>query len=426
MLEQKEKDELKASFKEVVDDGLKGVNTKIDAVSAKQTEVDERLKKIEALPLKGIQKARASDVGKKVYGYKVSRFGTQKSALLGGKSLRQMFADNPHDFECFSDEEKFEEFGEFMLDFIQARKFQNPEAQRKLFERQQKADYAEGGATTGDTLVPIEYQWDMIQLARNRFFSLNECTVVPMSGDALTLPREASLVSVAWKTEATAAAAGEGTFDSVTLNAKKLTALATSSNELLADSAVDLVGILTEQFSYAVNYELDGQVLAGTGDPVSGLMKGTVGTSIVLATGSAHFSMLTGTDFSNLIAQLPDGYLNNAKFVFGRTMKHYLRSLKDTTGNFIFAQPSGNTPGSIWEYPYITSEKCPSDGVSTVAAIFGNLRYFYIGRRLGQMTLDVNPYTKFAEYQTQFRIVTRWGLALGLASALASIKTSAS
>lgn len=425
MLEQKEKDELKTSFKEVVEEGLKPVNEKIDGVAKGQIELDARLKKIEEMPVKA-QRVQASDVGRKVYGFKVNRFGTEKLPGLGGKSLRQFIADNPHSFESFQSDEKFEDFGEFMLDFIQASKFQNPEARRKLYERQQKSDYAEGGATTGDTLVPIEYQWDMIQLARNRAFALNECSVIPMSGDTLTLPREASMVTVAWKTEAEAAAAGEGTFDSVTLNAKKLTALATASNELLTDAAVDLVGILTEQFSYAVNLELDNQVLSGTGSPVSGLMKGTAGYSVVLATGSANFSMLTADNFSNAISQLEDGDLAGAKWVLGKTVKHYLRILKETTGGYIFAAPGGGVPGTIWEYPYIESSKVPSNAVSTVAALFGNLRYFYIGRRLGSMVLDMDPYGKFAEYQTRFRIVTRWGLALARSTAFATIKTAAS
>lgn len=424
MLEQKEKDELKTTFKEVVEEGLKPVNEKIEGVAKSQSELDARLKKIEELPVKA-QRVNASEVGRKVYGFKVSRFGTERLPGLGGKSLRQHIADNPHSFEAFNDDEKFEDFGEFLLDFVQASKYQNPEARRKLYERQQKANYAEGGATTGDTLVPVEYQWDMIQLARNRAFALNECSVIPMSGDTLTLPREASMVTVAWKDEATPAADGEGTFDSVTLNAKKLTALATASNELLGDAAVDLVGILTEQFSYAVNLELDNQVLSGTGAPVSGLMKGTAGYSVVLGTGSGNFSMVIADNFSNAISQLEDGDLAGAKWVFGKTMKHYLRILKETTGGYIFAQPGAGVPGTVWEYPYIESSKCPANATSTVAALFGNLRYFYIGRRLGSMVLDMDPYGKFAEYQTRFRIVTRWGLALARASAFATIKTSA-
>lgn len=419
-----EKGELKSSFKEVVDEGLKPINEKIGSIQTKHAEIDERLKKIEALPTKTFQTARASDVGKKVYGFKLSKMGTQPLPGLGGKCIRQVAAENPHMFEAFSQEGKLEDFGEFMLDFIQASKFQNPDARQKLYERQ-KANYAEGGATTGDTLVPIEYQWDMIQLARNRAFALQECTVLPMGTDTLTLPREATMVSVNWTAEAVAATDGEGTLDSVTLTAKKLTALATASNELLNDSAVDLVGLLTEQFSYAVNLELDNQVLAGTGSPVSGLMKGTAGTSVVLGTGSAGFSMVHADNFSNAISQLEEGYTGNAKWIFHRTLKHYLRILKDTTGNYIYQKPEGGNPGQIWEYPYIVSEKALTTGASTVAAIFGNLRYFYIGRRLGQMSLELDPYGKFAEYQTRFRIVTRWGLALARSAAFVSIKTSA-
>lgn len=427
-----EKADLKKSFKEVVEEGvnptkaeLKTAQDELKTTKDKLTAVETELGKIKSLPIVQRGPTYIPDLNKKVYGHKIAKCGTSRLTLLG-KSLRQEIADNKHQFETFSDDESLEKYAEFMLTFIEARCKNNPTAMQKLYEMQQKAAYAEGGATTGQTLVPIEYQWDMIQLARNFTFALNECQVWPMSRDQLQLPREASMVSVGWKGEAIAADQGEGTFDSVTLNAEKLTALAISSNELISDSALDLVGILTEQFSYAVNLELDKQVLAGTGSPVSGLMKGTAGVSIVLATGSAHFSKLIGDNYSDAISRLPDGYLNNAKWVLHRSLKHYVRTMKDNNGAYIFQSPAGAQPGTIWEYPYIISENATTTAASTVAAVFGNLRRFYIGRRLGEMTLDVDPYGKFPEYQTRFRIVTRWGFAMALAAAFVSIVTSAS
>jgi HK97 family phage major capsid protein len=202
-----------------------------------------------------------------------------------------------------------------------------------------------------------------------------------------------------------------------------MNSLVTLSNELLADSAMDVVSILTEQLSYGTNYEIDKQSLAGTGAPTSGLMKGIAGTSLVLGTGSANFSMLVGDNFSDAISKLSQGYLNGAKWVVGKTAKHYIRTLKDSNGAYIFQQPSAGRSATLWEYPVLESEHAPANAVSTVAALFGNLKNYVIGRRLGAMVLEADPYGLFTTYQTRFRMVTRWAFSIGNSAAFVTINT---
>jgi HK97 family phage major capsid protein len=386
-----EKEQLVSEFKGVVEAGLKPV---IDSVNELKSKV-ETLEKAPAL------QAPAIISSAKHLGYDLRKQGKVLREKMVGKA----------GFEALNSEENIDKLSKFFIDVIRG-----------------KASMQVGTDSEGGYTVPIEYQSDLIQLARDQFFALRECDVLNMSHSQLYVPKEATLASVAWTNEETAATQGEPTFGQLALTAKKLDGLAIVSNELLQDSVVDIVSLLAEQFSYAINQELDKQALQGTGVPCSGLMKGVVtSNSVTMATGSAHFSMITADHISNVIALLSTGYLANAKFVFGRNAAHYIRSLKDSQGRPIYAFPSAAVPGTIYGYPYIMSDQAiNTSAVSTVEVLFGNLKAFKIGRRVGAMTLEVDPYGKFAENQTRFRVVTRWALGVGNEKAFSVLKTAAS
>lgn len=414
-------------FKKALADGLAEAKGQIVTEVAGEVSktLDERLKsveakveKIEAAPAAKVFGAPAIVGSRKYRGYDI---GKQCSRI------REMASKNPHLFPVFSNEEKVDEFAKFMLALVKVIKNRDLSAQADLQEIYAKANYAEGSDATGGYLVPQEFQADLIMLARNSTFALQNCTVLPMSTDNLVVPKEASLVSVAWNTEAGQLADSEGTVGQINLVAKRLDGLATVSNELLMDSAIDIAGMLAEQFSYATLLELDNQVLNGTGNPCSGVLSAAAGKSVQMGSGSTTIASVTATYLSNMIAQIEEGYLNGARFVMNKSAKHYIRSLKDTNGQFIFAQPGAGVPGTVWEYPYVDSEKAPSAPSANAAFLaFGNFKQFFIGRRVGAMSIDVDPYGKFDYFQTRFRMVTRWALSIGQANAFCRLLTAAS
>jgi HK97 family phage major capsid protein len=234
-----------------------------------------------------------------------------------------------------------------------------------------------------------------------------------MNRDILNLPTEASLVSVAWTAEEGDATESEATFGTLQLNARRLDAYGKITNELLNDSAIDITGLLMDQFINAVALELDNQTLNGTGTPVSGILTSACGTSVQMSAGE-RMSNISADDLSNMIYQLNSGYLAGARYIVNRLGMHYIRTLKDTYGQYVFANPGAGVPGTIWEYPYFLSEKIANtDGTSKAFVAFGNFKKFYIGRRLGSMALDLDPYSLFTKYATQYRLVTRWGMGIG-------------
>lgn len=414
-MEQKDLDVIKGSISEGLEPVKKDI-ADLKATSESVKKIDERLSKIEASPIT-----------------KAFNFNHIPSTYKGRKlshqlvKQREQAAREKGAFSVFNDDQKSEEYAKFMIDFILAKKFGDFQAQADLKDFYAKAALNESGtANQGSYLVPDEYLWDMVQLARSASFGLRDCSVVNMNSDTLYLPSETALPSVAWKAETVAATESEPTFGQVTLSAKRLTAYAIASNEVLADSAVDIVGILTEQFGYAIAQELDNQILNGTGDPLSGLLTAACGYSVVFATTSTNFSNIIADNYSDAIYRLSEGDLAGARFYINRIGLHYSRILKDSQNRPLFADLGGSVPGTLYGFPYTMSEKITNtSGVSTAMALFGNMKKFYIGRRLGAVGLDLDPYTKFLEYQTQFRIVSRWALAIGRSTAFCRIMTAA-
>ena len=294
-----------------------------------------------------------------------------------------------------------------------------------------KTALAEGTTTTGGYLVPTEYQWELILLSRDKTWALQNCSIVNMGTNDLRLPTESALATVAWTGEASAATESEPTVGQVQLTARRLDAYAITSNELLQDAYVDVAGMLANQFSYGINLELDNQVLNGTGNNagsgiMSGILTAAAGFSVVFGTGSAAFSCLTADNLSNAAQSLDEGYIPGAKFVFNKLIMHYIRTAKDANGRYIFAAPGNGVPGTIWEYPYIVSSKGPkTTGATTAFVAFANFQYIYIGRRVGAMALEVDPYGLFTQNQTRFRVVSRWAGKIAQANAVCRIITSA-
>lgn len=386
--------------------------------------LNDRLEKIEALPLPKKGEAANINSSAKYKGYKLS-------GMLAHQGIREKLVSNPDRYPTLSKEENIEKWGKFMVDTVQYLKFNNQEARQGMLDFQRaniepeymsKAALQEGTADEGGYLVPDEYLFDVIMLTRDVTFALQECRMVNMSRDVLRIPSESSLVAVNWTDEEAAATETEPTFGETVLTAKRLDGYGIVSNELLADSAVDISGMLTEQFGYAISRELDNEVLNGTGARVSGVLTANAGYSVVMSL--SNFSSISHVDLSNAISKVDQGFTANGKFVFNKNILHFIRTQLDSNNRPIFAMPGNGVPGTVYEYPYIVSTKAPSTtGSSTAFIAFGDFKQFYIGRRLGVTSLDIDPYGEFTKYRTRFRMVTRWGLAVAQPKAFCRIIT---
>lgn len=349
---------------------------------------------------------------------------------------RHLAAKNPELFPAFNDEQETDEYIKGMIEFVagtvgkDTNAFADMVARNKKALQGRKAAYAEGANATGGYLIAPEFLWDLVKLAKSNTFMLNAARIIPMSAMEVKVPTELTRANGTWDVEG-AVTESEGTFDQVTLTAKRFSAYSIASNEMLQDEAMDIVAILNDQFSYGTALELDNQVLNGTGAPVSGLTTATVSASVVLGgvvnSGSTNWSSQTAAVYSEAIYTLNEGDANRARFFINKISKHYLRGLKDANGQPIFVAPGAQTPGTIYETPYNVSETLSN--VSSAAKCFGvlgNFDYYFIGRRLAFSSIEVDPYGKFAEYQTRFRMASRWAFKIARNNAFVRMMSASS
>jgi HK97 family phage major capsid protein len=293
-----------------------------------------------------------------------------------------------------------------------------------------KASMAGGAAATGGNIVPVEYENEILRFATLNSLALQDCTVISMNRSVMKIPTLASGVSVAWEGEADIIAQSDPEFGQVTLTAQKLAARSISSNELLADASYDIVSLLTEQFAEAIALEIDDSVFnGGGGSTMTGALSGAGNTLSCSATGTSpnRHVQITEAELSEAISKLTDNKLRGAKFYLHQNSMHYVRVLADDNGSPIFARPGNGVPGTIYEYPYAVSGQVgsASPGAATPFILFGNLKNYILGRRKGDMSIQVNPWLLWNTDQTSFRVTTRWDGAVGLAAGLVSIKTHA-
>lgn len=408
--------ELQESLSKSIDEGLESIKAQvgeekeasqknIDELNQKLADVTEKLEKLEKTPVGKVQ-GKASDYSEKYKGRKLSSMGS---------FIKNKCVDNKK-YGAFRSEEKCDEFAKFMIDVVDATMGDN-EAHARLKTTMNHTTGSQGGYA-----VPIDYQWDLIMLNKDKTFALNTCKVMPLTTDKTRLPKELTRGAVAWKDESAQMTQSDPTFGQVELDTQKLTAYSHATNELLQDSAIDIVSLLTDQFSYGTALELDNQVLNGTGSPVSGVLTANAGFSVVMS--GSHFSAISFDDISSMIDKIPEGYDDNLTFVFNKTVKHYLRILKDSQNRYLLNAPGGTTPGTLWEEAYIQSSQAPgTSGTDTAFVALGNFQYFYIGNRIGQMTIEADPFGRFDYNETRFRMVTRWALEVAVQNAFCRLIT---
>jgi HK97 family phage major capsid protein len=256
-----------------------------------------------------------------------------------------------------------------------------------------------------------------------------------MSSDSMTLPRELAKVSVTYSAEEENATETEPTFSQVTLTARRMDAYAVSSNELIQDNNIPggIVGILMSQFTEAVGQKIDSTVFIGSGAD-SAVFSGvflTTGYSEVFSSGSTHFSELLESNIRNIVAAVPERYIRqNGKWYVGQSVLwKYIRGLKDDNGNYMFAESKYGraAPDMLWGYPVEKPTVAPSTSAKeTGYIVFGNLKAVWIGDRLTNIDLMVDPYTGAKSYQTYWYLFTRWAYAHALPNMLGRIVTAGS
>jgi HK97 family phage major capsid protein len=350
-------------------------------------------------------------------------------SFLGGYDMayqgKRLIDKHYHPNHITSDETR-QEMAKYFCLFIRAAVQQDPVALAK-FRETYKATTTDIGDSGNVFPIPDIVDSEILTYARESSVVLRDARIWDMTSDKMSFPTETGSSATYWGNTSSEAAP---TVSEVELDADELSAYAAVKNITLADARSDVVSWLTESFAEAIGQALDTAAFTGDGEGlyggVSGLLSAKCGKSVVMS-GSTAFSMISGTHLSNMIAQIDGVRKMGARFYMHGSILHFVRNLRDNDNRPIFIDTIGAPmSGSIWGYPYTEVISMPStSGASTAFIVYGNMKHFAVGRRLGVSALQVNPYGAWTTNRTWFKVYNRWALNLALPNAFCRLLTSA-
>jgi len=388
--------------------GVAGIKEKVEQLEKELAAYKEAAKK--GFPIPSPEAGgKGADELQEIVGYDLAK---------QGRRLMDKFYHPSH----VIDEETRKELARYFTLVVKAGVFQDPAARAKFSEVYGKTAIGDPG---NEFPVPEVVEDEIIAFAREKSVVLQYASVRDMTSDKQSVPAEVESATAGW---GSTTIESEPTVAEVELQAEELSAYSAVRNSTLQDARTDIVSWLTEALAEAAGLALDDEAFNGDGSNVcTGLLLGA-GHTVQMETGKTNFSDLTADHLSEMIAKLDGVRKQGARFYMHGQVLHYVRTLKDSDGRPIFLNTIGDpVSGNIYGYPYTEVIKMPSESAAnTPFIIFGNLKYFVVGRRLGTTTLQVDPYGLWTSNKTRFKLYQRWGMKIALPKAFVRLKTASS
>jgi HK97 family phage major capsid protein len=283
------------------------------------------------------------------------------------------------------------------------------------------------GSSTGAP-VPTSFYNEIVKVARLVNPLLEYATVINTTGgENLQIPSQAAFSTATIVGQGVSIGTSEPTFNAfTTLGAYKFSALAQLSTELIADSGVDIIGFLAEQFGNALGYKIAEEVVGGTGtvEPVGFLP--VAGTGVTGSTGVS--GAFTADNVIDLIYSLDGSLRNRPSFAMlaNSTSIAALRKLKDTAGNYVFqVGDSKDRRDLVLGVPVIEVPAMPSPGTGVNSLAVGDLKSLYI-RNAGGLQIDRSDDFAFGNSLATWRATWRLDSALVQTANIKKFKGGAS
>lgn len=262
---------------------------------------------------------------------------------------------------------------------------------------------SEGTNADGGFTVPQDFYGVLLQEITEKALMRPLVTVVPMKTNTLTLSMIDHGPEVYWTAEGVAKTTTTADFSQPSITAYKMAAIIYLTDELIDDSAFDLVNVLISRFADRIATEEDKVITNGNGTTQpDGIFNDTnVSTRNCTAAG------LTFDDIINLIYDLPVKFRANAKFLIHPNIVRELRLIKDADNRYMWQDPvSAGQPATLHGYQVIENYWCPINEIA-----FGDYKEAYwLGDRQ-RMTVKItnDSETTFVQDKTAIRVVERIG-----------------
>jgi HK97 family phage major capsid protein len=269
------------------------------------------------------------------------------------------------------------------------------------------------GSSTGAP-VPTSFYDQIVKVARLVNPLLEYATVLNTNGgENLQIPSQAGFSTATIVSQGGTIASSDPTFNAfTTLGSWKFSALSQLSSELIADSGVDIIGFLAEQFGNSLGYAIADKIVNGTGVVENTGFLPVAGTGVTGSTGVS--GAFTADNVIDLIYSLDGSLRQKPSFAMlaNATSIAALRKLKDTAGNYVFqVGDSKDRRDLVLGVPVIETPAMPSAGTGVNSLAVGDLKSIYI-RNAGGLQIDRSDDYAFANDLATWRATWRLDSAL--------------
>ncbi|NOW44097.1 HK97 family phage major capsid protein [Novosphingobium sp. SG751A] len=184
-----------------------------------------------------------------------------------------------------------------------------------------------------------------------------------------------------------------------------------ATQRVLDDGFIDIAQWLADEISITFAEQEGAAFISGNGinkprgilsyTPVANSSYAWGKVGFVVTGGAAAFAASSPTDaLMDLYYSLKAGYRNGASFVTSDAVLGTIRKFKDGQGNYIWAPPTADMPGTILGKPVMTDDNMPALGAGAFPVAFGNFQRAYtivdrMGTRVLRDPYTAKPYVKF-------------------------------
>lgn len=251
----------------------------------------------------------------------------------------------------------------------------NPTAQALEIRAQSKGTNSAGGFTVPQGFL-AEVSKTLQQIAPVRTVAR---VISTTSGETLRIPTNSDVSNLGEiVSENTANNEQDLTFSEVQLGAFKYSSkMVRVSNELLADSGVNLSSYLAQQLGERIARAQEAHFLTGTG---SGQPQGIITAASTTSAGSA--TAIGVDDLLNLVRDVDAAWLNNSgsvAWMMHPTIWSAIRKLKDSTGTPLIGSLAEGADPKLLGFPVILTNTMDSSIASTKKTVlFGAFRHYAI------------------------------------------------
>ena len=310
------------------------------------------------------------------------------------------------------------------------------EHNQSVKDHYKQAGLNEGILAEGGVYVPPEWSATTIEFAIQQSQILSQVWRLPMNSNILRIPRLVQAAGsyfggVVFYTpgEGETKESTQPEFEQLSFEARKLVGIIYLTDELIADSIINIVNYVTGLYTRAFQYEMERRVINGLGGAANGPCTGINVDPAINIVPRSVAGTVTFQDIINLDNSLDENF-TNLTWLSRKVTQNTLMGLRDLNNRPIYfadyaAAVGGSLhPPTMFSYPIFRTRNVPQMG-STGDLILGDLSWYLLAMRQ-DLQIDQSIHVRFLQDELTIRFVMRFDGAPAISIAFAKLDDVAS